>query len=405
MDVGWAIRSAAPEELPGLVTTDWAAFGNRPTSTQVDNARDSVEADRMVVAVEGERIVGTAAALSLEMTVPRPMAVPAAGVTYVGVLPTHRRQGILTALMGRVLDGAAERGEPFSALLASESTIYRRFGYGAAVVCHSVEIERHHAALRRPVDVRGRLELVDSDAMADVLPPVYDRYRRQQPGELGRGPSYWRSLLRPPEGSGEGSRPRFAALYKGGRGYVTYRLKPGWDDGLPGYTLAIDEVVAVDPEIRAALWQYCLDVDLVRLVSAWNVPPDEPLGWMLADPRRLKVTGVKDFLWLRLLDVEAALGARSYGEGRSLVIDVADPFRKNVAGRYRLDGQGATCRRTDELPDLALDIADLGAAYLGGVRFETLRRAGLVAELAPGSVARADALFATATAPACYTGF
>ena len=397
------IRAAAPEDFPGLVTTDWAAFGGRPTSAQIDDARDFVEHDRLIVAADGERIVGTAGALSLELTVPGPAAVPAAGVTYVGVLPTHRRQGILTALMARLLDGAAERGEPLSALLASESSIYRRFGYGAAVFNHSVEIERRHATLRRPVDVRGRLSLVEPDAMVEVLPPIFDHYRRAQPGEIGRSPSYWRRLLREPDTRQQGTGARFAALFGGGRGYVAYRLTPAWDDGLAGHTLAIDELVATDDEARAALWQYCFDVDLVRLVTAGNVPPDEPLRWMLTDPRRLKVTQVKDFLWVRLLDVEAALAARVFCEGRDVVIEVADPFRKDVAGRYRV-GVG-TCRRTDEVPDLALDVADLGAAYLGGVRFGTLRRAGLVSEMSPGAVARADALFATAAAPACYTGF
>ena len=411
--MAWEIRPAAPDELPDLVRADWAAFGNRPTATQIDHAREFVELDRMGVAADGDRIVGTTGALSLELTVPGPAVVPTAGITYVGVVPTHRRQGILTALMARVLDDAAARGEPVSALLASEGAIYRRFGYGIAVPITSVEIERAHAALRRPVDLNGRMRLVDPDAMADELPPIYDRYRRRQPGEIGRTPQYWASLLRAPEGPPrDGAGPRFAVVCDDQRGaaggYLAYRLRQSWDDGLPGHTLAIDELIALDPEVRAALWQYCFRVDLVRLVSAWNVPPDEPLRWMLTDPRRLRVTNVKDFLWVRLLDVAAALAARTYGAAGSAVIDVADSCRKDVPGRYRLDaGEDgtATCRRTDDLPDLALDVAELGAAYLGGVRLTTLQRAGLVSEITPGAVARADALFATPTAPACLTGF
>ncbi|MGI8807217.1 MAG: sterol carrier protein domain-containing protein, partial [Acidimicrobiales bacterium] len=191
-------------------------------------------------------------------------------------------------------------------------------------------------------------------------------------------------------------------------GYVTYRVHGNWDGGLPGHTLAVEEIVAMSAEVRAGLWQYCFGVDLVGTVRAGNVPVDDPLRWMLADPRRLRVTAVNDFLWVRLLDVEAALAARTYGSDARLVLEVADGPCPGVAGRYRLDGGGggpAECRRTDELPEIALDAADLASAYLGGVRLTTLARAGLVAELVPGAVSRADAMFAGGPPPASSTMF
>ena len=411
--MGWEIRPSTAEEIPDLVRADSAAFGHQPTEAQISSARAFLEADRALVAVDRGRVVGGAGALTLELTVPGPTPVATAGVTYVGVLPTHRRQGIMTALMARLMDDARRRGEPLAALLASESTIYRRFGYGVAVRHGAVEIERCHARMRRPVEISGRLRMIDRQEMAEALPPIFDRYRRRQPGEVTRSASYWDRRLEDPEAVREGASARFAVLWEGSgdgdpAGYATYRVKSNWDDGLPAHTLAVEELVAADPEVRAGLWQYCFGVDLVKTVAAWNVPVDEPLAWMLEDPRRLRVTGLMDFLWVRLLDVEAALSARTYGSDAHLVVDVADPSRPTSAGRYRLTGGGggpAECRRTDASADLALDVADLASAYLGAVRFTTLARAGLVSELVPGALARADSLFACAPAPTCSSTF
>lgn len=409
--MAWEIRSSTAEEIPDLVRADSAAFGHQPSDAQVESARAFLEADRAFVAVDGGRVVGGGGTLTMELTVPGPAPVATAGVTYVGVLPTHRRQGILTAVMSRMMDDARRRGEPLAALLASESTIYRRFGYGVAVMTSSVEIERSYATLRRPPDISGRLRMIERDEMAEALPPVFDRYRRAQPGEVTRSTGYWARRLKDPEADRNGASARFAVLWEGPgdqAGYVTYRIRSNWDGGLPGHTLAVEDLVAVDPEVRAGLWRYCFGVDLVRLVTASNVPLDEPLWWMLTDPRRLRATRVADFLWVRMLDVETALAARTYPSDARLVLDVADPSCPPAAGRYRLAGGGggsAECRRTDAMADLALDIADLASAYLGGVRFATLARAGLVSELTPGALARADALFACAPGPACCTGF
>lgn len=410
--MGWEIRSSTAQEIPDLVKADSAAFGHQPSDAQIESARALLEVDRALVAVDGGRVVGGAGALTLELTTPGPTPVPAAGVTYVGVLPTHRRQGILTALMGRLMDDARRRGEPVAALLASESAIYRRFGYGVAVLNSSVEIHRSYATLRRPVETSGRLRMVEREEMAEVLPPVFDRYRRQQPGEVSRSASYWAGRLEDPEARREGDGARFAVLWEepgdDPAGYVTYRVRSNWDDGLPGHILAIEDLVALTPDVRAGLWQYCFGVDLVRVISAGNVPLDEPLWWMLNDPRRLRVTGVKDFLWVRMLDVEAALSARTYSSEQCLVIEVTDPSSTPAAGRYRLVGGGgeaAQCRRTHGPADVALDVADLASAYLGGVRFSTLARAGLVSELVPGALARADSLFASTPGPACCTSF
>ncbi|MGI8808334.1 MAG: GNAT family N-acetyltransferase [Acidimicrobiales bacterium] len=412
--MGWAIRASTAADVPALVTADWAAFGNQAADDVIEAARGYLEIDRTFVAVAGDRVVASGGALSLELTVPGPATVPAAGITFIGVIPTHRRQGILTGLMARLADDARSRGEPVAALLASESSIYRRFGYGVAVSAAMVEIERPYARLRRPVDVTGRVRMLDRAEYAVVLPPVHDRYRRRQPGEVSRPAGWWARRLLDREADRDGASGRFAVVWEGPgqvpEGYVTYRVRHNWDGGLPGHTLTVEDLVATTAEARAGLWQYCFGVDLVGLVKAGNVALDDPLRWMLDDPRRLRVTAVNDRLWVGLLDVEAALGARTYGSDACLVLEVGDGSVSGagVAGRYRLTGGGggpAECHRTDDLPALALDAADLAAAYLGGVGFSTLARAGLVAELVAGALSRADSLFAAAPGPASSTGF
>ncbi len=412
--MGWTVRPATAEDVPDLVRADWAAFGNRPSDAEIEEARNFLELDRSLVAVDGDRIVGTAGTLTLELTVPGPAVVPVAGVTYVGVVPTHRRQGILTALMAGLHEDAWRRREPVAALLASEATIYRRFGYGVAVSSTSAEIERSRAALRRPVELAGRVRMLDAAEAADALPPIHDRYRRQQPGEISRPASWWSRRLAERDDGRRGPGARFAVTWEApddgesAAGYVTYRVQQKWEGGVPSASLEIEDLVALTPEARAGLWQYCFGVDLVDVVRAWGLPPDDPLPWMLSDLRRLRVTANRDFLWVRILDVEAALAGRIYATDETVVFEVADAFSATTGGRFRMrggaGGKGA-CGPTDAPADLALDVADLSAAYLGGVRFSMLAKAGLVTELVPGAVARADALFATSAAPFCSTGF
>ncbi len=405
--MGWTIRAATADDVPALLRAVWGAFGNRPDDALIETATGFVEADRALVVEDDGRIVAGGANVSLELTVPGPATVPAAGVTQVGVLPTHRRQGILSALMTRLADDARRRGEPVAALLASESTIYRRFGYGVGVWNTMVEIERTRAVLRRPPALTGRTRMLDDEEMAAALPPFFDRYRRGQPGEVSRTPGWWARHLRDHETWRGGGSKRFAAVWEDGagcaEGYVSYRIHPSWEGGLPGHALAVENLIALGPEVRAALWQYCFGVDLVAVVRAGYLALDDPLRWMLTEPRRLRTIAVNDFLWVRLLDVETALAARAYAGDDRLTVEVVDGFDHAVAGRYRL--AGGDCRRTDEAPDLTIDVADLASAWLGGTRFATLARAGLVVEHTAGAIVRADGLFATATGPASSTGF
>jgi predicted acetyltransferase len=260
--------------------------------------------------------------------------------------------------------------------------------------------------------VEGSLRIIDATTARAVLPAVYDAHRAVTPGALSRKPAWWDHHLLDREASREGASAMFFVVHESTAGvvdgYATYRLKPSWTDhGLADGELLALAVVSADPEVEAALWEHLLGVDLVTTVTGMHRPVEDHLRWRLADPRRLQVQHVLDHLWVRILDVPAALEARRYPVAGSVVIEVADAFRPANSGRYRLEGGplAATCARTGEPADVALGAPDLGALYLGGVRPSTLARAGRVEERTPGALARLDVLLSWHGSPWCATAF
>jgi predicted acetyltransferase len=314
--------------------------------------------------------------------------------------------------MRRQLEDVRARGEALAVLTASEGAIYRRFGYGVATSVVYTEIERAHSAFLAPQKFPGRYRLVEQEeAIKEVLPPLYDDVRRACVGELSRTAAKWWGQYRLANVPGGGFGPHLFVVYESSLGRVdgaaVYRARLEWTNGVPDGTLEITELIARTPEAYAALWRYCLDVDLVARIRGRHRPVDEALRWMLADSRRLRVTHLADNLWVRLLDIPAALSARRYSTAGRLTFELSDAFLPDLSGRYTLEtGPGAAdCARSDHPADLSLDIASLAAAYLGGVSFTSLALAGLVREETPGALARADAMFATFPAPYCSTHF
>jgi predicted acetyltransferase len=409
--MSFEIRPIIPDEFNEYMIAEGAAFGSRPTDAELEQRRAAFELERSLAAVEDGRIVGTAGAYAMELTLPGGVQRAVPGVSWVSVLPTHRRRGILTALMRRQLEDIAGEGHPLAMLTASESAIYGRFGYGIASSFMTLEIDRLYGHFAQPRELAGRVRLLQQEQGIEALAAVYERLRRSQPGAVRRDPWYWQWLLSGQPASLEGLGPRFYLAYETPDGAIEgaahYRIKSEWIDGLPNGTLVLRELYAATPEAYAALWRHCLNVDLVRTVRAVNRPVDDPIRWMLADPRRLRVTAQSDDLWLRVLDVPAALAARRFTARDGLTLEVHDAFRPEVSGRYTLDcgPEGAECRRSDRTPDLALATTDLGAAFLGGVSFTTLARAGSVRELTADALRRADALFTAERAPYCGTPF
>jgi predicted acetyltransferase len=360
------------------------------------------------------RLVGTSVVLSLELTLPGSVTIPAGGMTWVAVLPTHRRRGTLRRLVAAQSADMAHRGETVSALIASEGNIYGRFGYGPATSAVSFSVERARAAFAHPIRDTGRTVLLTDQEAAVELPTIYERLRRLQPGSVSRSAGWWIEYLHDPEHHREGGGGMFHAKHETTQGeadgYVSYRIKEepsGWSSRS---TLLVVELLAADPGVYAALWDYILNTDLIHTISFSRGRVDEPLRWLLADPRAHMVTALGDYLWIRLLDIPGALAVRPYRTAGELVLEVdfafPGPGTERVALRAGEAGHdGSECTATARPPDLALGASSLGAAYLGGVSFATLAAAGLVRELRPGFVERADAMFSTSTAPYCVTMF
>jgi predicted acetyltransferase len=361
-------------------------------------ARIPVPDGRMHVAEEGDAIVGGAGAFSFDLTVPGG-AMRTAGVTVVGVLPTHRRRGILRKLMRAQLDDVHERGEPIAVLWASEGSIYGRFGYGLASLCGDMEIQRVDAAFARPAVWDGTARLVDSDEALRLFRQVYDRVQAQTPGMFARSRDWWTSRVFEDSewrraGGGELA---FAALELEGeaRAYAIYRLNFSYEDGVPTGKTVVIEALGVDPAATAAIWRYLFDIDWMVVVEAGLLPVDHPLFLLLLDPNRMKFR-VGDGLWVRLVDVGPALAGRSYATGDEIVLGVSDTFCPWNEGCFTLDGS-----KTMADPDLRLSVGALGSVFLGGFTFADLARAGLVEEVTEGALDRADALFRSDRAPWC----
>jgi predicted acetyltransferase len=397
-------RSPSADELETVLRAVYSAFGNVPKGDDLERWGGLMPADRVLAAWDDGRPVGVAASWPFVLTVPGG-SVPAAGVTWVGVLPSHRRRGILTELMRRQLDDVHERGESLAILWASEAPIYGRFGYGVAAPETFIDAERGAFALRDDPGPRGSVRLLTLEEATERFPPLYESRRAERPGSLARSEAWWAgSLLADPEHWREDTGPKFYALLEldgEPAGYAMYRIDTKWEEGTPRGVLHVVEAFATSSEATAELWRYLFGVDLVVRVKSGRMDPAWALALMVTDPRRLHLS-LAEGLWLRLVDLDGALRARVFAEGEPAVLEVEDDLYERNAGRWSV---GAETDRTDAEPDVALHVADLASAYLGAFTFEQLAAAGRARELRPGGLARATALFATPMPPWCPEGF
>jgi len=354
---------------------------------------------RMVgVRADGE-LVATGCVLARELTVPGG-SVPVAGVSGVGVVAGHTRRGHLTAIMRTLLDDARE---PVAMLWASEGAIYGRYGFGIATRSMRYEMQLDRVALRRDVALPGAPpRTLEPAAALEQIQPVFERVRARTPGMLDRGGHWWDKRIFDPEHQRDGAGPMRAAVQDGPdgepAGYALFAGKSGWDDHGPAGSVTLRELVAETPEARAGLWRFLLGLDLVRTLQ-WRLGPDhDPLTHLAAGNDAIN-RRAGDGLFVRLLDVEAALSARTYAVAPDLVLELDDPFVPECSGRYRLrDGR---CERTDAEADLALGAEELGAIYLGGTPVTALAAAGRIRELRPGALAEAATAFHSAVEPWC----
>jgi predicted acetyltransferase len=402
---GIEYRPAGEGDIAAFVQAVGTGFGFVPDAEAVRHEGETLEWERTVAAFDEGQVVGTSGSLTFDLAVPGGAHLGAAGVTAVTVRPTHRRRGVLTSMMGRLFDDAIARREALAMLWASESVIYGRFGYGIGTEHEEWTIERRHAAMRHGVKSPGRLRMVDASEARAVWPELWERVRLGRAGMPSRNERRWASRFAETEWQREGMSGAFYVQYEeDGRvdGHAIYRMKEESVDGNAASRARVDELVPATEAAHAALWRMLLDLDLTTTISARQQPGDDALWWMLADPRRL-VRRRHDGLWLRILDVAAALSARRYAAEGRLVLEVRDEQVPANARRWLLEGasDGARCEPTDEAPDLVMPVASLGAAYLGNARFEALARSLRLEERAPGALVQADAMFATPRAPWC----
>jgi predicted acetyltransferase len=422
-DHPYPIRPVSSEEFDAFHTVDMHAFHGSPLSPEERQLVVShLEFDRSLAAFDGDTPVGTAGAYSFQLSVPGSAALPAAGVTWVSVLPSHRRRGVLSSMMRRQLADVRDRGEPLAVLWASESVIYSRFGYGRAMWHADFTLRRGEGTLAFAGQVDGgpRLRLVDPMSVLPELAKVYDAVLPSRPGFIARDESWWQRTVYDPPDRRQGTSPLHCVLAeddRGPRGYALYSAVSRWDSdtSLPDSTLNVREMVGADAAASAALATDLLSRDLTTEFRLRGRPVDDPLLYQLADPRRARPR-LKDALWVRIIDVPGALARRRYSAPADLVLEVRDALLPGNAGRWRLtttdfagDGGGfsATCAAASaaDEADVVLDVTELGAAYLGGTTVSALAGAGLVTEGRPGAVRQLSTALSWDPAPWCPVNF
>ncbi|WP_419994941.1 GNAT family N-acetyltransferase [Streptomyces boninensis] len=405
------LRELQADGVDGWLRAAETGFGGVPLpADRREHWVSVIETERGIAAWDDGQVVGTTGAYSFRMVVPGGGLVPVAGVTLVSVLPTHRRRGLLTSMMRRQLDGVRERGEPMAVLLASEPDIYGRFGYGTATQTLSAEIDTARVTLQVPDGTDAvRVRLADPEKSLGACEGVYERLLRARPGTFARLPR-WPEKLLTDIGSGDArTSPLQAVLATAGDadevvGYARYTVTPKSrrDEGV----VTVHGVQALTPAAEAALWRYLFGIDLTSVVHTGGHPVDAPWQYLVSDIRRCRVS-YGDGLYVRLVDLAAALEARTYAAPVDVVLEVTDPFCPWNEGRWRLSGDssGASCKRTEDPADLALSVRDLGAVYLGGSTLSALAGAGRVTPLRDGAVAAASAAFGGHIAPWFPHGF
>ncbi|MGH2703198.1 MAG: GNAT family N-acetyltransferase [Actinomycetota bacterium] len=405
------IRPVSEAEISRFVDVAGTAFGDEHSEESVNRFRSKTELDRTVAAFDDGDIVGTNSSYAFEMTVPGG-ELSAAGVTIVGVLPTHRRKGILRAMMRYQLEDVHRRGEPLAVLYASESNIYQRFGYGPAARMTWINLLKERTAFLDPSPAVGRTRLLSLEDSLRSLPPIYDRVRAVTPGMYRRSETWWKvHTLSDPKEHREGYSPQYRAVWEhegGAHAYAAYRWKNSWNEeaGYPDGHVWVNELIGTSPLALREMWRYVFGIDLVTSIRAGRLPMDDPLFFMLAEPRRLS-TFVDDGMWLRVVDVVGALEGRTYAEDGSLSFALRDDFCPWNEGRYALEVKSGKGRVTEAAGDvdLELSVRELAAGYLGGTPFTALKGAGRVVESRPGAVRRADRLFYSEVTPRCPEEF
>jgi len=393
------IRAIAKDEVARFREALMMTFGSDPDNETTDEQFLAVlDPAQAWAAFDAGVIVATAATFNFEVSLPGGNAMPMAGLTMVTVRPSHRRRGILRELMRHHLDDARARNYPVSGLWASDARIYGRFGYGLAAYCDVYEIANAHQLVVAAGRELDGIEWLEEPRARETLPALYARATAARPLAVRRSDEWWRErrFLETGWSRGGASRRRYVVARRGGElvGYLAFRQRGKFTDGMPDGRVEINELIASDGQAEATLWRFACSIDLFPTVAYWNAPADDALPWLADDMRRIKRRRA-DNVWLRIEDIPRTLSARGYTDDGHLRIAIAD-------ATYELDvtdGRG-TCARTTKPADLVCSAPTLATLYTGCARASELARAELVRGDAR-ALALADRLFATPLAPWC----
>lgn len=405
------VRPITDDELVPWLDAVSVGFLDRPDQQAIaTEVRLHWDLNRVWGAFDGTRVSGTFRTWATRLTVPGGAQIPGSAVTGVAVLPTHRRRGILSALAAAEAQAARERGEVVALLYASEYPIYQRFGYGPATTAATWTLDARSASFHPAVAPSGSVELVATeDGGRDTAIAVFDAWRARQAGEIWRRPIMWSTDF--------GAVGAFGPPWKGFfvvhrdeagtvDGYARYHVDGKWEERQPRGKVIVDELHALTDDAYAGLWQFLASIDWVARVEAEKRHVDERLPWLLVNARAAVISEVGDGMWVKLLDIPRALEARTYERAASLVLEVVvrdggenDAAARRIRIELEASPDGAKARVTAAEPDLTIDGAALGAAYLGGTRLRNAVLARGFDEHRAGALSEVDALFATDPAP------
>ncbi len=400
-------RPPEPDELRSVGAVVAVALLQAPHSDELwGKSEPTWRACETISAFDGSACVGSVSEFLVDTTIPGGALLPTAAITRVGVLPTHRRQGIGRQLMERLVLEASGRGRMLASLRATEAVIYPRFGFGVAGENASAVIDSRRSRPLRSAEIEGSFRILDRSEILDVVPALYERVAHRRPGAITRPDWLWSRYL---DTAIAGSAASFVAVHLDISGYPDgyAHYDVSWHDEFseaPAGHGRIRELYGADAGIEVAMWRYLLDIDLVNIWRADERPLDDVAKFVVADSRAYAVKAVGDEQWLRLLDVDVALGTRTYNStDRNVTIMVRDPLMANNSGTWQIDAHGAY--RSHREPDLIVGIDTMSAAYMGGTPWWALHAAGHVREQRPNAVVDADNLFASRPLPYCGTFF
>ena len=406
------IRTCPPDRFIELLKTAEIGFGEDVSDELIERVRKLSDPERFVCALDGDRFVATGGVFSVRLSVPGG-DLAAGGVTWVTVLPSQRRRGILRGMMRLMVDDCHARSEPLAMLWASEGAIYQRFGFGLATYSLQFDAETAAWGFARDRRVEGACRLLRVGEGLDLVTPVYEAVYRQRAGFLSRTPDWWVGQLPLADKDAKGGEARRLVVFESGTGpeaYAVYKTKSTWDRRGANGTVIVEEAIGSTERGTREIWRYLFNIDLMHKLEVHRLPVDHPVQLMAAEPRRLGM-GLGDGLWLRIVDVKAAIEGRTYGiaahaEGR-VTFDLDDEYCPWNAGRWTLEVSDGRARVTPAkaAADLAMDANDLGSLFLGGFSAASLAQSGRVVELRPGGLADTDALFRTALQPWCPQEF